>query len=59
MNTPAPIVLIDERIPFRRLVWFFFRVSLAAFPAFATVGFVLYATVIHAYILLAAALPLR
>ncbi len=59
MNTPTPIVLIDERIPFRRLVWFFFRVSLAAFPAFVTVGFFLYATVIHAYLLLAGALPHR
>ena len=59
MSTPTPIVLIDERIPFWRLVWLFFRVSLAAFPAFVTVGFFLYATVIHAYLLLAGALSHR
>jgi hypothetical protein len=52
-RTPEPtlVTLVDHRVPFRRLVWHFFRISLAAFPAFLIVGF-LYATVIHAYFLL-------
>lgn len=52
---PAPVILIDHRVPFRRLVWHFFRIALAAFPAFLIVGLLLYATVIHAYLLLATA----
>ena len=51
MEQPTSVVVTDINIPTRRLIWFFFRVSLAAFPAFLTVGF-LYATVIHAYFLL-------
>lgn len=53
MEQPTSVVVTDIHIPMRRLVWFFFRVSLAAFPAFITVGFFLYVTVLQMLLTLA------
>jgi hypothetical protein len=43
MNTPAPapvprVVLVDLRIPFFRLVFFFVKLAFAAIPAIVIVG---------------------